>query len=149
MGGQLAATILDEATKDDEGEGDTIDVVELVSVDGDWAIELDVSADVVVVTEGVVEYEEEVSANDAEVALLLEVEVWDDEEITLVASNEDEYVTLELMLDVNEEEDVIPALDVMDDDGVTPKLVVDTYGEEVTLDGDEDELKLGVSEEVE
>ena len=47
------------------------------------------------------------------------------------------------MLDVNEEEDV------MDDDGVTPKLVVDTYGEEVTLDGDEDELKLGVSEEVE
>ena len=35
MGGQLAATILDEATKDDEGEGDTIDVVELVSVDGD------------------------------------------------------------------------------------------------------------------
>ena len=93
MGGQLAATILDEATKDDEGEGDTIDVVELVSVDGDWAIELDVSADVVVVTEGVVEYEEEVSANDAEVALLLEVgEIVkaDEDKLTVVASEEEE-----------------------------------------------------------
>ena len=47
----------------------------------------------VVVTEGVVEYEEEVSANDAEVALLLEVgEIVkaDEDELTVVASEEEE-----------------------------------------------------------